>query len=202
MEAPTMSQDNVTDMTQPREPPPRLRRALSKARLNEVERSDVIVDLREAEIARLELLQEALADVFESIPPDSDLLECALIPGSPPRLWIDVLAYVCMGRDKRTYRFVKDTRYGRQVILETTELEEMAERVTDYVAHRLIERQRALESDGDRQAAGASKEALAHTTGKPPTRRFGWAAVAVAFVLGLLIGAIVLFAGALLVISS
>lgn len=81
-----MTQDNVTEMPEPREPPRRLREAIHKARLTEAERSDVIVELREAEIARLELLQEALAEVFESLPPDNDLLECALIPGNPPRL--------------------------------------------------------------------------------------------------------------------
>jgi len=136
-----------------------LRDALNRARQQEAERSDVIVDLREAELARLELLQDALADVFESIPDDIDLLECSIIPSTPPRLWIDVLAHVVMGRDKRTYRFLKDTRYGRQLVVESTSLEEMASRVTDYVAHRLLERERALESDSEgRSLAGRQEE--------------------------------------------
>lgn len=193
-----MSHDNVTELP---EPPPRLLAAIRKARLSEVERTDVIVDLREAEIARLELLQEALADVFQSIPPDNDLLECALIPGNPPRLWIDVLAYVCMGRDKRTYRFIKDSRYGRQVILETTVLDEMADRVTEYVAHRLIERQRALDSDGERPAVDPAAAPVAAAPAAAPAKRFGWGSVAIAFVLGLLLGGIGLFAGALVMVS-
>ena len=207
-----MSQDNVSDMPEPtasaetaeqRQMPDRLRESIRKARLSEAERSDVIVELREAEITRLELLQDALADVFDSIPPDNDLLECALIPGSPPRLWVDVLAYVCMGRDKRTYRFIKDTRYGRQVIFETTQLEEMVDRVTDYVAHRLIERQRALESDADRgldQPREAAPAQSAETRGAP-RRRPGWGALIVVFILGLLLGAVGLFFGALLIVA-
>lgn len=209
-----MSQDNVTDLHGPEQPteagepagqremPSRLRDAIRKARQHEAERSDVIVDLREAEIARLELLQEALADVFDAIPPDNDLLECALSQGNPPRLWIDVLAYVAMGRDKRTYRFIKDTRYGRQVVLETTQLEEIAARVTDYVAHRLLERERALESDVERAAPRPAPDAADSEPPAPPRRTgLGWAALISTFALGLVIGAVALFAGALFIVS-
>ncbi len=146
-----------------------LRQALNRARQQEVERSDVIVDLREAELARLELLQDALSDVFEALPEDHDLLECALVPSTPPRLWVDVLGHIVMGRDKRTYRFVKDTRYGRQVILETTSLEEMASRVTDYVAHRLLERQRALESDAGGRSPAVPPDAVPIATVEGPS---------------------------------
>ena len=54
---------------------------------------------------------------------------------------------VLMGRDRRTYRFVKDTRLGRTVMLETADLDDMADCVTQYVAERIIERERALEAD-------------------------------------------------------
>jgi len=33
-------------------------------------------------------------------------------------LWIDAIAHVVMGRDKRHYRFMHDTRYGRKVLAE------------------------------------------------------------------------------------
>ena len=49
-----------------------------------------------------------------------------------------------MGRDKRIYRFVQDTRYGRKVLAENVSIPEMVEAVTKYVAQRLIERERAL----------------------------------------------------------
>jgi len=188
------------------EKPHPLREALNRARQQEAERSDVIVDLREAELARLELLQDALSDVFDEIPEENDLLECALIPGTPPRLWVDVLGHVVMARDKRTYRFLKDTRHGRHVILETTSLDEMASRITDYVAHRLIERERALETEQD----GKTVVSL-NTTGPvsapeqqgsqqaapqpaPKGKPFGWGVVIFAFLFGVLAGAVGLFA--------
>jgi hypothetical protein len=52
-----------------------------------------------------------------------------------------------IGRDRRTYRFVKDTRIGRVVIGETTDLTRIADLVTDYLAERLVEHERALETD-------------------------------------------------------
>ena len=176
------------------EKPGRLRAALERARQTEAERTDVIADLREAEYARLEILKEALADVFEKIPPGNDLLECAITPGPPPRLWIDVLAHVTMGRDKRTYRFVKDTREGRQVVLETANAEEMADRVADYVAHRIIERERALEADHDRTAANSNVAGGAAPGAKEAPKQTGSGAQWVSFVTGVLVGALGLFA--------
>lgn len=178
----------------------KLNDALRRARLNEAERSDVVLDLREAEAARLELLNDRLSDLFEEIPPGTDLLECALIPGSPPRLWIDVLAYVVMGRDKRTYRFVKETRYGPKVILETLNVDEMTQSVTDYVAHRLLERERALASDTAvpvpaAPAAQAPAQAAQPTSAPVVVRRkgLGWFGFLVTLLLGALIGATALF---------
>lgn len=172
------------------EPRRSLKDAVRRARLSEAERSDVIVELRGAERARLELLHEELVPVFEDLP-EADQFECALVPGDPPRLWIDMLAYVMMGPDKRTYRFVKDTRHGRQVMQETPEVSEMADSVTDYIAHRVIERERALESD---------ESAPARIPVVGAARRGSRAlAVILAFLFGLVTGAFVLFVvGALL----
>jgi len=62
----------------------------------------------------------------------------------PRGLWIDVIAHVVMGRDKRRYRFVQDTYYGRKVLAESNDIREMTEAITHYVASRMIERERAL----------------------------------------------------------
>jgi hypothetical protein len=59
-------------------------------------------------------------------------------------LWIDVVAHVLMGRDKRIYRFVQDTRFGRIVIAESHDVAVIVDAVTDYVARRMIEREHAL----------------------------------------------------------
>jgi len=49
-----------------------------------------------------------------------------------------------MGRDKRIYRFVQDTRFGRIVLAESHDVPVIVDAVTDYVARRMIEREHAL----------------------------------------------------------
>src|SRR3982750_5000990 len=102
--------------------PMRLRDALRKARTEPADRAGVVVDLRDAEVARLEILSEALDPLFAQIPDGVDLFDRGISQGETPRLWIDVVAHVAMGRDKRIYRFVQDTRFGRIVIAESHEV--------------------------------------------------------------------------------
>ena len=133
------------DAERPSEPPPqRLKDALRKARVDQAERSGVVVDLHDAEVARLELLKEALDTLFEEVPKEVDLFDRGISRGETPRLWIDAIAHIGMGRDKRVYRFVQDTRYGRKVLAESVNVGEMVDAVTKYLAQRLIERERAL----------------------------------------------------------
>jgi hypothetical protein len=165
---------------------PLLKEAMREARIELAERTAVIVDLRNAEIARLQLLNEALDPVFAEIPPDIELFDRGAVPGDPPRLWIDMIAHVVMGRDKRTYRFLQDTRYGRRVLAESSDVGEMVEAVTKYVARRLVERERLLEGD----SALIAYDALL-VAGRRRRRRWR---VFLAFVFGLAIGAASLFA--------
>src|SRR5690242_4416648 len=130
--------------TKPDEKPQRLRDALRQARIESAERTGVIVDMRDAEVARLEILSEALDPLFKEIPDNMELFDRGLARGDTPRLWIDAVAHVDMGRDKRTYRFVQDTRYGRKILAESAETQEIVDGVTRYVARRIIERERAL----------------------------------------------------------
>ena len=139
-EAPESSR---TGSDEPR--PIRLRDALRQARIEAADRTGVVVDLRDAEVARLEILSEALDPLFAEIPDQIDLFDRGISQGETPRLWIDVVAHVAMGRDKRQYRFVQDTRNGRIVIAESHDPKAIVQAVTDYVARRMIERERALE---------------------------------------------------------
>src|SRR6202165_2082229 len=124
--------------------PVRLRDALRRARIEAADRTGVVVDLRDAEVARLEILNEALDPLFAQIPEQIDLFDRGISQGDTPRLWIDVVAHVVMGRDKRIYRFVQDTRFGRIVIAESHDVAVIVDAVTDYVARRMIEREHAL----------------------------------------------------------
>ncbi len=153
------------------------------------ERSAVVVDLRDAEFARLELLNEALDPVFKDIPREVEMFDLGLTRGEVPQLWIDVVAHVEMGRDKRQYRFVQDTRYGRAVLAESYEVKEIVQAVTRYVACRLVERERALAGDARRAPA------VDLMLGERRWRRFRTLR---AFIWGLILGAAALIAAALL----
>ena len=160
--------------------PGSLKAAVRQSRIEAAERSAVVVDLRDAELARLELVNEALDPLFKEIPPAVELFDRGISQGDVPRLWIDAIAHVVMGRDKRRYRFVQDTRYGRKVLAESTEIADIVKAVTHYVALRLIERDKAL---------AAAPNGLAELA----TARSGWHSAWV-FLLGLIVGCGVVFA--------
>ena len=126
-----------------------LRQAVYRARVEAAERTSVVIDLRDAEVARLELLNDALDPLFAEISPEVELFDRGLSRGETPRLWIDAVVHVAMGRDKRIYRLLQDTRFGRRVLAESHEIPELVKAVTDYVARRLVERERALDDDPD-----------------------------------------------------
>jgi hypothetical protein len=135
---------------------PSLRAAMRRARIEEAERAEVVAELRGAELARLDMLNEELAPVFAQVPAHVDLFDTGLVPGDHPRLFIDMIAFVEMGRDRRQYRLLQDTRYGRVVLAETERLETMVEAVANYIARRLVEREQALA--GDRTLDDAARD--------------------------------------------
>jgi hypothetical protein len=173
------------------EPPSPLQEAMHQARVEAAERTSVVVDLRDAELARLELLNEALNPLFAEIPPDIELFDRGISRGDTPRLWIDSVAHVAMGRDKRIYRFLHDTRVGRHVLGESHEIADIVQAVTAYVARRMIERQRALDEDPEYIARVAPKAA------ERQYRRRRWRTFGV-LVLGFVLGLITLLVAALI----
>ena len=90
-----------------------------------------------------------------------------------------------MGRDKRMYRFVQDTRFGRIVLAESHDTSVIVEAVTDYVARRMIEREHAMVVPPEPKSAIAP----------PPRRSRLWP-----FVLGFILGAVALFGVAVLAV--
>ncbi len=162
--------------------PTRLRDALRQARIEAADRTGVVVELRDAEVARLEILNEALDPLFAEVPEQVDLFDRGISQGETPRLWIDVVAHIVMGRDKRIYRFVQDTRFGRIVLAESHDVAVIADAVTGYVARRMIEREHAM-------VAMPVAEPVAEK--KPSRRGLGM------FVLGFALGAAALFGLAL-----
>ena len=167
---------------------PSLTAAVRRARVEQAERSDVIDDLRGAELARLEALQEALQPVLAQVPDDVDVFDTGIVPGEKPRLFIDMIAFVDMGRDRRGYRFVQDTRHGRVTIAESERIDTMVDAVTGYIARRLVERDKAQAVTGvagagvvsgaafleaHKAAAAVEKPAQAPLRPSPRARRQG-----------------------------
>ena len=162
--------------------PTRLRDALRRARIEAADRTGVVVELRDAELARLEILNEALDPLFAEVPAQIDLFDRGVSQGETPRLWIDVVAHIVMGRDKRIYRFVQDTRFGRIVLAESHDVPVIVDAVTGYIARRMIEREHAMVAMPVNEPAAEQK---------PRRRGLGM------FVLGFVLGAVALFGLAL-----
>ncbi|PWL17111.1 hypothetical protein DKP76_13860 [Falsochrobactrum shanghaiense] len=179
--------------------PRRLAEAIRTAKIAAADRGDVIVDMKDADRARLELLAQELKPVFDDVPLDDPQWDFALSSGLQPRLWLDATAHVMMARDRRTYRFVRDTRLGRIVVAESVEIGKIAEAVTLYIAERLVERARLMEGEvislretAPEPSFAAKENPQAAETGNEKPRSassgFRW------FLLGAIAACIVLFA--------
>jgi hypothetical protein len=126
---------------------PDLVASIRQARVENAERADAIAEVRELEIVRLKALESALEPVVDQAPQGLDLFDLALTQSGHPRLFVDMIAFVDMAHDKRTYRFFQDTRNGRVLMAESQSLDTIVAAVADYVARRLVERERAVTVD-------------------------------------------------------
>jgi hypothetical protein len=128
--------------------PTSLSAAIRAARVEVADRAQALGDLRDAELARLELLRELMEPVLAEMPPEVDLFDVGLVPGEHPRLFVDMVAFVEMARDRRTYRLVQDRRHARAVLFEGEGAHAALSAVTAYIARRLVEREQLLSSLG------------------------------------------------------
>lgn len=204
-----MPDDPAFPFPQPKVPD--LKAAIRRARIEEAERSSVAADLRAGELARLEILKEALEPLYGQLPPGSDLFDLALVPGEKPRLFVDIVAHVEMARDGRTYRLLQDLRAGRLLLAESHQISVLQEAVAAYLGRRIAERERALSADilplraqaeplSDDLRTPAAEEPSAATIADDirHARRFSRGDLAFIFVLGMIIGAAALYGAALL----
>ena len=183
---------NELDPDRPRATP-NLKAAVRSARAEDAQRVEVIGDLRAIALARLSLLRDALEPVLAQIPKEVELFDVGLMPGDPPRLFIDMIAFVETARDRRSYRFFQDRRDGRLLLAERDTVDGMAESVTRYIAQRLVERDRALASQSDGQVQqtppASARQQEENLKARPMLRWVGqsfWFVVEVAGLLALL----------------
>lgn len=134
----------------------RLADIVREVKIAAADRTDVVVDIRDADRARLELLAQELQPLIDDIDPADDRFDFGISPGLQPRLWIDSVAHVHMGHDRRVFRFVRDTRLGRLVISDTSDMTRTADAVGRYIAERVIERERILAGDFETMKASVA----------------------------------------------
>jgi len=146
---------------------PSLADSIVRIRENQADRTDVVIEMAQAARARLELLAQDLEPVFREVPDDIELFEFSLSGGSDARLWIDMTSFVRMGRDRRQYEFVKDTRLGRRLVGSTPDRYKIAEMVADYIAERLLDREYTIEGDWQALKLRQTAEATADRPNSP-----------------------------------
>jgi hypothetical protein len=118
--------------------------ALRKARLAEAAHFEAVLGIRDSKSLRLQILKDELAPIVASNFEASRLFDLALVPGEGARLWIDLISFVIMEPDYRTYRLVQDNRGGREILFESIERAEMLDYLKSYLAHRIVARERMM----------------------------------------------------------
>lgn len=172
------------------DPGRKLSDAIREVKNAAADRDDVVVEMREAGRMRLELLAQELQPVFAEVPADNEWFDFAISSGLQPRLWIDAISHVTLARDRRTYRFLSDTRLGRTVLAESTEIKPVADQVTRYIAERIVERQRMMEGATGTVARLAAANDSGPNAGLAARRR-GWWRSALQGLLLVIAGAVV-----------
>ena len=178
-----------------------LSKSIERMKSRHADRDDVVVELRQTQLTRMELLARDLQSVFNQVPIDNDQFEFALTSGETPRLWLDMTTHVRMGAMRHEYELVKDTRMGRTILAASTDRNQMGKVITDYIADKMLERERLIEGEwiaiGGYEfdaANGNDSGGLIEGTQAAPVRK-GWGAM-VWFMIGSIISVSSLFAWA------
>jgi len=109
------------------------------------------------------------------------------VPSRPARLWIDLFTYVAVDDVAGTYLFVRNSEAGRRTLYSSNNIAEVADRITRYIAHEVVRRERmeaALAESGHGPRLGA----------EPQRASFNLGVVIAAFAIGFITGVVGLFA--------
>lgn len=156
--------------------------ALRKARLAEAAHFEAVLGIRDSKSLRLQILKDELAPIVASNPEASLLFDLALVPGEEARLWIDLISFVVMEPDYRTYRLVQDNQGGRETLFESIERAEMLDYLKSYLAHRIVARERMVAS-----TPGGGEQSVRYPSG---SLLYAWLSGFIVGLLALLIAAI------------
>lgn len=171
----------------PRAFTPDLTAAMRRARLEDAEREQTAAELRSGEIGRLEQLRLALQPVFAQTGLHADAFDHGLVPGDTPKLFIDMIAFIDCGHDRKGYRFVQGARDGPRVLAQNERIDPIVDAVTMYVARRIVEREKAL-------AAADAPPTRAEPVKPTPPREARFGQMLAIYIVGALCGAALLYA--------
>lgn len=118
--------------------------ALKAARHAEALHQESLALVRDAETLRLAALRDELAAFVAGHEAARAFFALSILPGEKSRLWLDLVHWVEMAPDARSYRFTGDRDTGRESLLETRDRAEMVRFLKSWMAHRLVERARSL----------------------------------------------------------
>jgi hypothetical protein len=121
-----------------------LAEAMGRAREQHAVRDTMRTDARVNAQQRLEMLRLKLTPVFEAIPRDAEQFNLGVVTAEKPRLYVDIIGYVEMTSHLKGYRLMQETRRGVQSLAESNDESGIIAMVTDYIARRLVDRERAL----------------------------------------------------------
>ena len=134
--------------------------ALRKARLAEAAHFEAILGIMDSKSLRLQVLKDEIVPLIAATPEAANVFDLALVPGEPPRLWVDLISFVVMEPDYRTYRLLQDNQGGREALFESADRAEMLNYLKTYLAHRMIARERQIV-----MAAPVSQPVARYSTG-------------------------------------
>jgi hypothetical protein len=173
-----------------------LREAVRQARVEEAGKLDRSADRRDSEIARLEMLKAELEPVFADIPAADDRFCLTLVPSRPARLWIDLFTYAAIDDQSGGYLFIRNSEGGRRTLFSSPDQSDMADCIVAHVAREIVRRERQEKALLE-PAPVAHKDLLDREPEKPATGP-NW--ILEAFVIGLLTGALGIFAASWLTV--
>lgn len=118
---------------------------IHQARMAHAEQLSASLNVHDAALLRLKVLRDELAPLLIENAEARRLVNLTLVPGDPPRLWIDMTSYVVMAPNPGTYRLQRDGFCRQETLLQSESLEQTVEAALRHVASHLVEREKQLQ---------------------------------------------------------
>jgi hypothetical protein len=112
--------------------------ALKQARLAEAAQLEALVSLRDARSLRLLALRDALKRELAGHDEALCLFELNVQDAEKPKLWLDLISFIEMEPNPKSYRLMQDGPQGRACVFESSDAGAMQAQALRHLAHRLV----------------------------------------------------------------